>query len=72
MSRQYCRNSQVGDAWSSLLVVIESVWFFDAENKSTAQVHTARSYEPFDRDTIAPRTKRLRFRKGVTPASEIL
>ena len=62
---------QVGDAWSSLLVVIESVWFFDAENKSTAQVHTARRYEPFDRDTIALRAQRLRFRKGATPASEI-
>ena len=48
--------------------VIESVWSFDAENKSTAQVHMAMTDEPFDRDTIAVGAKRLRLRKGVAPA----
>ena len=48
--------------------VIELVWSFDAENKSTAQVHMAMTDEPFDRDTIAVGAKRLRLRKGVAPA----
>ena len=42
-----------------------SVWVFDAENKSTAQVDAA---QLFDEDTIAVGAKRVRLRGSVAPA----
>ena len=42
--------------------------FSDAEHNSTPQGDIARTYEPFDEDTIAVGAKRLRLRGSVAPA----